>query len=594
VGEASGDVNAVGLEQLRAYMDSSSIYRISFMLDTNYDYQTTVTLKAETGSSTIERDLIEAGYRLIGPSGEIFLGVQQGRDFGYGGLSGADSGSLAAGNYVLEAWAKQSGDYYRGENYSGGIASYEIALGLTPAGPRPEPTDGDIDPSFGSGGKVVGDFGCEALALQSDGKIVAAGSFRTAIDPFDLDFVLERYNSDGSRDATFGVSGKALTDLGGLDYLEAIALQPDGKIVAAGDSQTIDPFDPDFALARYNTDGSLDVGFGSGGKVLTDLDGDDYLNAVALQLNGKIVAAGYRSLRGTNSDLALVRYNADGSLDATFGAGGKVLTDFGGYDHGNAIALQPDGKIVVAGGSTYVSPDNPDFVLVRYNADGSLDPSFGSGGKVLIDFGASAMVLQPDGKIVAAGTADGPDFVLARYNADGSLDASFGSGGKVVTDFGGTEHGHAIALQPDGKIVAVGTTDSALNVDFALARYDPDGSLDASFGSGGRVRTGFRLGEREDATGVVIQSDGKIVAGGTIYNEGIVSRGVELALVRYLSSPHSQPTITTHPVSHTNVVGSSVMLSVTATNTGAFGHEFPSRGDRPACRVTECVGRTDG
>jgi len=217
--------------------------------------------------------------------------------------------------------------------------------------------------------------------------------------------------------------------------------------------------------------------------VTTDFGGSDYGFSVALQPDGKIVVAGY-----AGGDFALARYNSDGALDTSFGSGGKVTTDFGGSYHpdGFSVALQPDGKIVVAG---YAGGD---FALARYNSDGALDTSFGSGGKVTTDFGGSdagySVALQPDGKIVVAGYA-GLDFALARYNSDGALDTSFGTGGKVTTDFsGGRDVGYSVALQPDGKIVVAGYA----GVDFALARYNSDGALDTSFGSGGKVTTDFR------------------------------------------------------------------------------------------------------
>jgi len=163
---------------------------------------------------------------------------------------------------------------------------------------------------------------------------------------------------------------------------------------------------------------------------------------------------------------------APGDLDLSFGLDGKVLTDFGGLEVGNAVAIQTDGKIVVAGSRDFLF--NQDFAVVRYNSDGNLDNSFGSGGKVITGFGgtelARAVAIQTDGKIVVAGH-NGVDFALARYNSDGTLDTSFSEDGKVLTDFGGLEFGNAVAIQTDGKIVAAGTKTGFLLSDFALARY---------------------------------------------------------------------------------------------------------------------------
>src|SRR5437870_871368 len=184
-----------------------------------------------------------------------------------------------------------------------------------------------------------------------------------------------------------------------------------------------------------------------------------------------------------------------GDLDPSFGTGGRVLTDFGGGDGARALALQADGRIVVAGSSS-AGGFALDFARARDNSDGSLDPSFGTGGRVLTDFGgddeARALALHADRKVVVAGCSDAggrPDFALARYNDDGSHDSSFGTGGKVLTDFGGDDEASALVFQSDGKIVVAGFSDAGGFALAALARYNPNGTLDASFGSGGRVLT---------------------------------------------------------------------------------------------------------
>jgi uncharacterized delta-60 repeat protein len=358
-------------------------------------------------------------------------------------------------------------------------------VALTAASAQAAP--GDLDSMFGVGGKLTTDFGggpdgAQAVALQPDGKIVAAGTSGT-------DFGLARYNPDGSLDASFGAGGKVTTDFGsGSDGAQAVALQPDGKIIAAGKSEP--DFDFDFALARYNPDGSLDASFGTGGRVTSDISGfpggGDQSEAVAVQPDGRIVAAGTAVVPGVGFSFAVARYNANGSLDATFGTDGKVTTDLGGGSNvGLAMALQPEGRIVVAGQASFGRVAL--FGLVRYNPDGSLDATFGRGGIVTTNFhggiefegdAAQAVVVQPNGGIVAAGWTDAPtassrDFGLAKYNPNGSMDASFGTGGKVTTDFAGhIDEAQAVALQPDGGIVAAGETSSGLgDDDFALARY---------------------------------------------------------------------------------------------------------------------------
>jgi len=346
------------------------------------------------------------------------------------------------------------------------------------------------------GGKVRTAFGfATAGVLQPDGRIVAAGSI--LVNRPDFDFALARYDAEGVLDAGFGSGGKVTTTFGSTaDLAQGVALQPDGRIVVAGSSGYPQQRDEAFALARYNVDGSLDLGFGTGGKVTTKFSspGDDSARALVLQPDGKIVLIGsdFVATREGASDFALARYDIDGSLDRTFGTGGKVTTTFGsGSDLANAAVLQPDGKLVVAG-YTYVGgvAGQSYFALARYRTDGTLDPSFGSGGRVTTDFGpgggsAWAAALQPDGKILAAGTGPGGTFALARYRTDGTLDPSFGTGGTVTTPVGLRDEGfaNALALGPAGLVVAGGWSSSCTYQDFELARYMPDGSLDASFGS---------------------------------------------------------------------------------------------------------------
>ena len=263
-----------------------------------------------------------------------------------------------------------------------------------------------------------------------------------------------------------------------------------------------------------------DPSFGSGGVVTTSIGGvDDEAHAVALQPDGKIIVGGY--CQSSPLGFALVRYNPDGSLDTSFGSGGKVTTGNNGMV--NALALQPDGKIVAAGES-WNGSTNYVFALARYNADGSLDTSFGSGGVVMTTVFPSnsaqayAVAVEPDGKIVVAGRAYDAvreEFALARYNADGSLDTSFGSGGIVTTAFGtGDAAGYGVVVQSDAKVVVAGYSSSdPLHTDIALARYDANGSLDTSFGSGGTVTTAIG-GADDEAYAVALQPDAKIVAAG--------------------------------------------------------------------------------
>jgi len=420
------------------------------------------------------------------------------------------------------------------------VLSYDASgvLGLLTGVHAP---DGSLDTSFSSDGLLTTSFGgideAYAVAVQADGKIVAAGN---AWNGSNYDFALARYNSDGSLDTTFSGDGLLTTSFGSSDdYAYAMALQADGKIVTAGN--VYDGSNYDFALARYNPDGSLDTTFSDDGLLTTDFGSgsDDGAHAVALQADGKIVVAGYAS-NGSNDDFALTRYNPDGSLDTTFSNDGLLTTNFGsGNDGADAVALQADGKIITAG-YAYTGDDfTDDFALARYNPDGSLDTTFSGDGLLTTavsssyDF-ANAVALQADGKIVAAGYADnfGFNFALARYNPDGSLDTTFNDDGWLTTVFGGSyDVAYAVALQADGKIVAAGVAYTDSDFNFALARYNPDGNLDTTFSDDGLLTTTFGSGN-VGAYAVAVQADGKIVAAG--YADTDNTNG--FALARYMVS----------------------------------------------------------
>jgi uncharacterized delta-60 repeat protein len=315
----------------------------------------------------------------------------------------------------------------------------------------------------------------------------------------------------GELDTTFGGDGKVTTSFAGGGYANAVAIQSDGKIVAAGGTGT------EFAVARYDTDGALDPTFGTDGKVTTGFTGGGSANAVAIQSDGKIVAAGIAG--GTSSEeFAVARYDTDGALDPTFGTDGIVTTDLTpAWDEAKAVAIQDNGKIVAVGLGTPGSPWRPRFALARYGSDGTPDTSFGDGGTVLTKFGmggvARAIVLQPDHKMVVAGTAGG-SFAVVRYEPHGSLDTSFGNQGKMVTLLPGDAPGNAnaVTIQPDGRIVVAGSYDFFR---FALARLRVNGKLDTTFGGDGFVITDVGQGSEQWVSGVVIQSNGRIVAAGT-------------------------------------------------------------------------------
>ena len=273
----------------------------------------------------------------------------------------------------------------------------------------------------------------------------------------------------------------------------------------------------DFLLMRYTTDGSLDTHFGERGRVTTNVaSGDDRAYTVALAEDEKILVAGTCS-NESRGFFALLRYNPDGSLDKTFGDEGKVITEIDRYDDvGRSVALQADGKILI-GGSSSNGTDN-DFALVRSNRGGSVDTTFGGIGKLTTDFsrnedGYSVMV-QPDGKILLAGSASNGsnnDFALVRYDARGNRDSSFGGRGRVITDFDGADDiGYKIVLQADGNILVAGWSSLDGKRNLALARYNPNGSLDTDFGGMGKVTTS--ISGNDDANKVCVQGSIGVVA----------------------------------------------------------------------------------
>jgi uncharacterized delta-60 repeat protein len=438
-----------------------------------------------------------------------------------------------------------------------------LAIHVTPALAEP----GDLDPTFGTGGKVTTSIGSSndrvgGLAVQSDGKLlVAGGSFNGS----DYDFALARYLTNGILDTSFGNLGMVTTPIGSAqDFGRSVAVQSDGKIVVAGDSYN--GTNSDFALVRYLADGSLDSSFGSGGKVTTSFGGTsgEAGRSVAVQGDGKIVVAGYSDNGTVKYDFALVRYQANGTLDTTFGAGGKVTASIGsGDDQGYSVALQRDGKIVVAGDS--YNGSNRDFALVRYLSDGSLDTTFGTGGKVITPVGiyddsGQSVAVQSDGRIVLAGSSsngsiDDSDFALVCYRSDGSLDTTFGAGGKVTTDIGSgsDDSGHSVALQSDGKIVVAGSSYNGNNYDFALVRYQANGTLDTTFGNGGKMVTAVG-GSIDLGVSVVVQGDGKIVVAGDSGN----GSGYDFALVRYLGT--TEPEIAVEQPAGNNLIDGSTTI----------------------------------
>jgi uncharacterized delta-60 repeat protein len=408
-------------------------------------------------------------------------------------------------------------------------------------GPTTFAQDGSLDNSFGGDGMATSAVQYpnspdeSAAALRPDGKVVVVGTLTNASY---FAFGAVGFNADGSLDTDFGTNGRVVTNVGSSNaYVYAVAVQLDGKIIMAGGA--FDGNNGLFALSRYNSDGTLDTSFDEDGKVTTPFDpvGVARIQTLALQSDGKILAGGF-SEANLDMAFAMARFNPDGTLDTEFGLDGKLTTDFStGYEIVNSIAVQPDGKIVALGqvrnSSTY------DIALARYNTDGTPDDSFGTDGKLTTDvaqnsdFGDS-VALQADGKIVVAGTSFTPigtHIHLHRYNPDGSLDDGFGVNGSLRIIVGVLSFGRALSIQPDGKLLVAGYSrgPGQADFDFTLVRYTTEGTPDNSFGSGGIVVTG--VGENDEANSMALQPDGKVIVAGLSDVNGLLS----FAVVRYLS-----------------------------------------------------------
>ena len=427
--------------------------------------------------------------------------------------------------------------------------------------------DGDLDPAFSGDGRVVSDFGFEdradGVVVQPNGAIVIAGTSCGG------DFLVARYNPDGSPDTTFDGDGRICIDVGAgsADRGEEVLLLSDGRLLVGGTSAG------NFALVRLNANGSLDPSFGNGGRATYDFGSTEELRDIALGPDGTIVMAGMTSIpgcplapvdQGQTVAVAVARALPNGAPDPSFGGDGTVvLADENLVQRAFAVAVQPDGRVVVAGQRATCTRVTIRFLLLRLTAAGAPDPTFAAPEGAVPDNGNAAVdvAVQPDGRIVVAvDTFVGPAtiparddaFIVIRFNPDGSLDTTF-SGDGVATAFFGegiTATPAALAFQ-DGRIVVGGTAAG----DFALARFNPDGSLDTSFGGDGTVLTDF--GGTDAVAALAVQPDGKLVAAGRT--------GADVALARYGTSgttptssvtTSSTTTTTTAPPPTTTTVSS--------------------------------------
>ena len=411
---------------------------------------------------------------------------------------------------------------------------------------------GSLDNTFSNDGKATlaisegVDF-CSGSALQSDGKILLAGYSYLAGSSYN--FAIVRYNTNGTLDNTFDKDGVATTSFGPYgDEAFSIGIQSDGKIVVAGSSYN--GGNTDVAIARYLQNGRLDSTFSDDGMQTTAIgNSNDMAYAIAIQSDGKIIIGG-ASERNGNLDFALIRYNVNGSLDSSFATDGILTTAAGsGQDRIYALAIQQDGKILAAGSAELNSYLN--FAAVRYTINGAPDSSFAANGILITSMGSEgadcrAMAIQKDQKIILAGSSysnNNSDFALARYNSDGSLDTSFSSEGKLITPvLNDYDFGWAVAIQSNGKIVMAGSSNNGNDNDFALVRFNSNGTLDSTFDTDGKVTTAIGSGI-DVANSLFIQNDGKIVAAGFSEMNG----HYDFAIARYNGNTTSHQVIFKSP-----------------------------------------------
>lgn len=434
--------------------------------------------------------------------------------------------------------------------------------------------EGDLDPGFGTAGftrTIIGpsqndyDQAAEAVALTPNNDIVVAG-YNNILNS---DFLVALYDSDGRlKDSIdIGVGGYYTVDFGnGYDSAYGVAVQSDGKIVAVG-SATIGGVER-FGIARFdedlNPDETFDGEVSGNGKVTTAVGSTrSYATAVAIQSDGKIVAVG-----AADGDVAVVRYMPDGTLDTSFSGDGIVRTNLGGADSGNAVAIEPDGDIVVVG------EGNNDFAVLRYLPNGNPDTSFGDDGVVTTNIGTlgptidegTSVVLQPDGKILVAGIY-GTNTAIVRYRSDGVVDTTFDGNfntNGIVTPFfsAGVEALGAIALQSDGKFILGGWAESGTGSEpenFVVARFNTDGTRD--FGFGGGLRSADFNGARDVSRAMLLQPDGAIVQVGGVKHPQFTKQ--DIGLVRYIGDDTPPTVVVSRTGSGALGIGQSETISIT-------------------------------
>ena len=392
------------------------------------------------------------------------------------------------------------------------------------------------------------DADATAVIVLPDGRIVAAGYIVSS--PGNASFALARYMPDGRLDGSFGHRGRVVTKFPDSAIATSVLTQSDGKLVVGGytgpDGPTYNGFNGSFALARYLEDGRLDPSFGTGGTVVTSLEGNDSISEIAMQPDGSILAAGtsdlgYPDSAHPSSRFALIRYLPNGSLDPGFGSGGKVITDFGGFNVGSDLLLMPDGRIEVVGTHQRDDTFPEDLALARFLPNGAPDPSLAGTGTKTSPKGeaVSALAFQPDGHVLTAGQGGfrsrhrfNIGIRVRRFTVDGLRDRSFGDGGHVNLGFKLIGAPYSIATQADGRVL-LGGVRALRDEMFQIARLKPSGAVDRHFGRRGTVVSDLSPGDQSLET-VATQSDGRILAGGF----GAKSGRARFALARYRKQGH--------------------------------------------------------
>ena len=436
-----------------------------------------------------------------------------------------------------------------------------------------------LDPSFGNSGLVFTDFArgadnAQGLAVEPGGTLIAVGF---ANRPGHSDVAVARYSPDGQLIAAVTI------DIHPGEYrnegASRVAILPDGRLILGGiDQSAHTSTNYDVMLLRLLPTLALDPSFGTDGVVITPFSGYGWVTALALEPDGRIILSGA---------FGLMRYNDNGSLDTTFGVGGRVAPVLSSNEYITSVAVLGDERILAVG-ATFDRGSN-EIGLTRFLSNGSVDSSFGIAGKVLLgNYSAVPYVVavQTDGRLVAAGGAfvDGgmADFVVWRFEENGVLDPSFGTGGRAFADFGGHDSAYALALQTDGRIVAAGQSSqpgNAKSVNFAVARFEPNGNLDSTFGTDGRAVTDF-FGEYDLANAVAIQPGRGIVVAGVIGNP---QNGTsDFGLARYDGPPNQLPVISLPFVSPATLWPPNHRLVVVRVDYDAID----DRDDSPACALS--------